>query len=366
MPSTPSSILIVRLSAIGDVVHALPMLDALRTAAPGARIGWIVEELAAPLLEGHPHLDRVYTLPRRKWRGRYRQAFRREILPYFSEVRRDGWDATLDLGGLMKSALVAWASGAGTRIGFAGENSREASGMLNNVRIFPRPSDVHVVQQNLRLLEGLGFSVPEIPPRGTMGLREEELIGARAMLEQAGWQGEPLVAVNAGGGFPSKLWPAIHYARLTELICRDHGYRPLILWGPREEPLRDELLQRLAPHRPIAAPPTSIRESVAVTACVSLFVGGDTGPSQIAGPLGVPAIVIFGSTTAARNHPWPGQDRTRVITVQRTDLPCIPCWERRCPLKGDAHMACLAGMGGDDVYTKIRPWLASRRHTVVG
>ena len=354
----PRSVLIVRLSAIGDVVHALPMLDALRTALPEARIGWLAEELSAPLLEDHPHLDRVYTIPRKRWRGALGQVFSREARSFFRRIRDEQWDVAIDLQGILKSGMAALASGARKRVGFRGPNSREGNGFLMTRRVRPRDEDRHVVQQNLRLLEGLGLAVPAEPPRGTISLREEEIDGIRTSLERAGWRGEPLLGVNAGAGFPSKLWGPDRYAALARRLAVYTGFRPVAFWGPGEEAMRDRIVALLAGLDAIAAPATTVRESAAMLSLCSMFLSGDTGPAHIAGVLGVPVVTVFGATDGARNCPWPayGSDAAGIY-VQRNDLSCVPCRERRCPLGGDDHLACLRGLSPDDVYSQIESWL---------
>lgn len=354
----PTSVLVVRLSAIGDVIHALPVLDALRDQLPGARIGWLVEELSAPLLENHPALDRVYTIPRRRWRGKFRAMYRSEIRPFFRAVREEGWDASLDLQGITKGGLAAWACGARTRVGFAGPNSREVDFLFNNRRVRPEASDVHVTQQNLRLLEGLGLEVPRVPPRGRIGIRDAEREATGASLNGVGWKGEPLLAVNPGAGFASKRWAPARFAELARLIAARSGLRPIVLWGPKEEPMRDEIVSLLARERAFAAPPTSVREMASLISLCKFFIGSDTGPSHLAGLFRVPVLTLFGGTDAQRNHPWTGGAADQ-LAIQRDDLACVPCWERTCPLKGDAHMACLTGLSPRDVYTRAEPWLAT-------
>ncbi len=355
------SVLIIRLSAIGDVIHALPLLEALRRLLPEARIGWLLEELPAPLLESHPELDTVYTIPKKRWRRGGSLMLSREAVPFFRRLRKDGWDATVDLQGIFKSGLASRLSGARLRVGFRGENSREGNGLFMTRRIRPRAGDRHVVQQNLRLLEGLGLEPPANPPRGSMSIRSEEQDALRARLEQAGWGGEPLLGVNAGAGFASKLWGADRYASLTQRLCDYTGFRPLAFWGPGEEPLRDSIVERLRDHGAIPAPPTTVRESAVLISLCSLFLSGDTGPAHMAGLLGVPVITIFGATDGSRNCPWPAHGPNPAgIYVQREDLACVPCRKRTCPLHGKDHLACLSGLDAGEVYDRIEPWLRLR------
>ncbi len=337
--AAPRSILIVRLSAIGDVIHALPVLAELRRQLPDARIGWIVEEVSAPLLRGHPQLDKLYVIPRKPWRGSsLAKKLFPEVLPYFRSVAADGWDAALDLQGLTKSALAALGSRAALRVGFAGRDGREASRLLNTRTIQPPPAAVHVVQRNLSLLEGLGLHA-DLGARGVVHVDEAEREAMRAALRGLGWDGEPLVGLNPGAGWITKRWPPRHFAELARLIHGSRGLRPLVVWGPGEETLVEVMMAGMDGLRTIVAPRTGLRELSALISLLDLFVGGDTGPTHLAAALGVRTLSLFGASDPQRNGPWP--PLAHVTVVQRGDLVCVPCWRTRCPLKGDAHLACL-------------------------
>lgn len=356
------SVLIVRLSAIGDVVHALPVAEALRRALPQARIGWLVEELAAPLLDNHPDIDRVYTLPKKQWRRGPFRAVLRDMGPFFRRIRGDRWDAVVDLQGILKSALAARACASGAVVGFAGENAREGSRFLYGRGVRPRAGDIHVVEQNLRLLEGLGLGVPDSPPRGRLGLREDEVREMRGKLAASGWAGERLLAINPGAGWRTKRWAPARYAALARRLVDRIDGRAMVLWGPGEENLREAVLGPLRGRGAFAAPLTSVREMAVLLSLCSGYLGGDTGPSQIAGLFGIPVLTIWGASDPARNRPWTGTKQEEDgRTLQRRDLACVPCWKRRCPLAGEARLACLRGlppdaMAGEDLDWFVRRW----------
>jgi heptosyltransferase-1 len=363
MSTTPSSVIIIRMSAIGDVIHALPALDLLRQLLPKARIGWLVEELSAPLLQHHPNIDRLYVIPRKRWRGNFRKLFHGEIKPFYKRIRAEGWEASLDFQGIAKSSIAAWACGASRRIGFAGENSRELSFLLNRHRVPPGPADRHVVQQNIRLIEGLGLTIPDELPRGTIHLLEEEKEVMRGALRGAGWNGERLLALNPGAGFITKRWAPANFVELAKALIGRSGHRPLVVWGPGEEGMRDEIIEGLREHDPIMAPPTRVRELAVMISLCSFFVGGDTGPTHMAGIFRVPALSLFGATDGGRNCPWPSTGPEKAgVYIQREDLDCIPCRKRTCPLPGDRHLACIRGLTPSHVLEKAEPWLSSVLH----
>ncbi|MBI5154947.1 glycosyltransferase family 9 protein [Candidatus Poribacteria bacterium] len=359
----PRSVLIVRLSAIGDVIHALPVLDALRRTLPDARLGWIVEELSAPLLESHPQLDRLYVIPKKRWRANFWRLFSSEIRPFFRAVREDGWDAAVDLQGLTKSGLVAWASGARVRAGFAGKESREINRLFTHRRTFPPAEARHVVQRNLSLLRGLGIEAPP-DSRGTLGLREDEREAMRNKLVACGWtRGEPLLALNPGAGWESKRWAPGNFAAVGQRVHAETGLRPLILWGPGEEAMRDEIAGLLAKSGTpfLSAPPTRVRELAVLISLSSLFIGGDTGPTHLAAMLDVPVVSIFGASDGHRNRPWPIAGGPM---LQRDELECVPCWKTKCPLEGERFMACLRGVEVERVVAAAMDAWEERRHRI--
>ncbi|CAN5449569.1 lipopolysaccharide heptosyltransferase I [soil metagenome] len=356
----PSSVLIVKLSAIGDVIHALPALDALRAQLPNARIGWLIEELSAPLLAHHPALDKVYIIPKKRWRGHILQYLNSEIIPFYRGIRADQWDATIDFQSLFKSAFLARLSGAKLRVGFAGKYAREMSWLFNNRRIEDTRADYHVALENMRLLEGLGLQMPADPPHGTMAILPEEQDAMRETLRTAGWSGEKFLALNPGAGWPNKRWPPSYFAQLGVMLSRRMNLKPMVLWAPGEEALRDEILAGLRDVGGFAAPPTRIRDLAVLTSLCSLYVGGDTGPTHLAGLLRVPVISIFGASDGTRNCPWPARGPNAAgVVMQRQDLECEPCWMRSCPLTGDAHNACLTGLKPEQIFASAEPWLAT-------
>jgi len=343
------SILIVKLSAIGDVVHSIPALSALRRMFPRARIGWLVEELSAPLLVNNPDLDHLFVLKRR-WRSRRIVAsYTSEIAPFIRSVRAIRWDVGLDLQGLTKSAFYTWMSRAPLRIGYGDKYGRELSRVFNNRIVKPDPvKEPHVVQRHLRLLREIHPDAPT-SATGTIHLMQSEREAISARLAESGREGdEPLLCINPAGGWTSKLWPTESYALAGANIAREHGLRPMVLWGPGEENLRDAVAEGLRRHgaNPLVAPRTTIREMCALLSQCRFYLGGDTGPSHIAGLLGIPTISVFGASDGDRNRPWPQSIGTM---IQRDDFDCVPCWRRICPLKDDENLKCLRRLEPDRV-----------------
>ncbi len=317
-------ILIVKLSSIGDVIHTMPAVAALRRTLPTARITWVVERIAAPLLLGSPGLDEVVVLDTRRWRRRWGTAATYQHLAIcLAALRRHSVDVALDFQGLVKSAAVTWYSRATRRIGFATEALRERLGRWAYTEQVPVKQGEHVIRQNLRLVATLGVPMSEtyeflLPP-----LTVEHERVARQLTAQ-GVTG-PFALLNPGGGWVTKRWPPANFGQLADLLWQQHGLASVVSYGPGEEPLA-AAISAAAQHAPVVLFPTTLRDYLALAQRATVFVGGDTGPLHLAAAVGTPIVGLYGPTIAERNGPFAPQDR-----VIGLDLPCrVDCHRRTC------------------------------------
>ncbi len=280
----PPRILIVRLSAIGDVIHGLPVLCALRAAMPGAFIGWVVEGRAGDLLEGHPALDALVRVPRRWLKSP------REILKLRRQLRAMQFDTTIDLQCLTKSAVAAWLSGAPRRIGKAGEDGRELSRWFHNELV--APGGDHVIEHYLGMLRPLGIESPD----ARFDLAERPLDGRMAddFLHSHNLANGRFAVLNPGAGWSSKIWPAERYGELAEHLAARHRITSVAVWGtPDELPLAEQIVAASA-GKATLAPATSMTELAALCRRAALFVGSDTGPMHLAVAVETPTISLHG------------------------------------------------------------------------
>lgn len=296
-------ILLVRLTAVGDVIHGLPVAYALRDRFPQAHLAWAVEGAAGQLLVDHPALDEVIQMPRR-WYQRPQSilAMRRELL-----ARK--FTVTVDLQCLTKSSLVAWLTGAQYRLGVAGRDGRELSRWLNNV-LTPVHAR-HVVDHYLGILQPLGIAMP--PAR--FELAEPAAASAKAddMLADLHWGRGEFAVLNAGAGWPSKLWPAGRYGELAQWLLRERGLPSLAMWGtPQERPLAEQMVAASGGAARLA-PATSLMELASLLRRAALFVGSDTGPMHLSVAVGTPTISLHGTSRAE----WCGAYGSGNRTLQR-------------------------------------------------
>jgi heptosyltransferase-1 len=330
------SLLIVRLGAIGDVIHGLPAAALLRRRRPEIRLGWLVEPGAAPLLRGNPLLDAVLVWPRKQWRREGLGSFWRRSRAFFrDEVRAGGWDQALDLQGLLKSGAATLLSGAPDRIGFAGPDSREGNFLFMTRRAEPPASLRHVIERNVFLAasairdgETLSLAREKPPDAFREFVRDLTLNPPLPPLEAqekrvAAWLPEagsrPLIVLNPGGAWASKRWPAERFGQLAQLLAIEEP-EPLfvIARGPGEEEMAASIRREAPAARFVDLPVLDLLELAALCRRASLFVAGDTGPLHLAAALETPCLALYSGSDPARNGPCAAA--ARIIDAQ-ADAP---------------------------------------------
>jgi heptosyltransferase-1 len=303
----PRRVALVKLSSLGDVVHALPVAAALHARFPEAAITWLAEPREAALLRRHPALARVIEVPTRAWRRARRPGALADVARALGRLRAalaaGAFDTALDLGGLVKTGLLTAATRAPVRVGFAARSCREPlSAMFTNRRVTPPPSAGHVVEQYLALLGPLGIEAPAVefalpaPPAAAERM-------ARALAAADVKPGDRVVALIVGAARPDKRWLPERFAVVATAVAAEAAARVLVLWGPGEE-AEARAVVAAAEGAATLAPPTDLDELTALLRRASVVVGGDTGPLHVAAALGVPCVGLYGPTAAVRNGPY--------------------------------------------------------------
>ena len=317
-------VLIIKMSALGDIVHALPVSAALGKAYPHLELTWAVEETLAPLLTGNPYLAHILTLPKVRSRHLRSAAFHRDYLRHLHGVRRKRFEVTLDLQGLTKSAVVAAASGARVRLGY--HWLREAAAFLE--RPVPRrPESVHIVDQYLDVARFLGaepdsvhfpFHIPEEDDDAVAAMLCAEGVDARA----------PFVAINPASAQVIKQWSAQNYGALADAVRRDLGLPVVLVTADRAVAAKVVAAAHTAPVN--LAGRTTLKQLAAVLRRCAAHICGDTGSGHLAAAFGRPVISLIGPTDPDRVCPY-GQRENVIINRELCDAGC------------DAH-ACRFGM----------------------
>jgi 3-deoxy-D-manno-octulosonic-acid transferase/heptosyltransferase-1 len=330
-------ILIVKLSAIGDVIHTLPALCALRRHLPTAQIDWVVEEAAADLVVGHPDLDRVIVSRRKAWMRDLIDRSRRpgalaEINRFFGELRSTRYDLILDFQALLKSALVVALARGRRKVGFGrGLEHMEHSYHVLSERIRPPSMEVHALTRNLMMVQALGVPVAEVAYR--LPVTEADWTAVELLLANGGIGGNrPLVAINPVAQWPTKLWPEERFALLADRLLERYDVSVVFTGGSGDRPVTERIVGAMKRPALDLSGRTSLKQLAALYKRARLVVSTDTGPMHLAAAVGTPVVALFGPTAPWRTGPFgPGHH------IVRAPAPCAPCFKRRCDAGGCMH-----------------------------
>lgn len=325
-PESIRSICILRLSSIGDVVHTLPVVSVLKEKYPSARITWIAEKGMSPLLKHHPEIDQLLLVDTKKWRKHpFALSTFKELFGFLRYIRHQEFDVALDFQGLFKSAVLARFSGAPRRIGMSRNDRKEkwSAFLLNEFSVHTLDKN-HIIEKNLAMLEQLS------PIEGNQPLQfhihPEE--GASSYVEQELRKLDlrDFVLVHPGGGWATKLWETDKFAQLVDMIYSDLNLPALILWGPEERPLAEDIARKCISPAAVSFG-TNLSELIALIRRARLLISGDSGPLHLASAAGIPVVGLYGPTDPLRNGPWNPHDSACTIHYK-----CSPCYLRVCPI----------------------------------
>jgi heptosyltransferase I len=335
-------ILIVRMSALGDIVHALPVLAALSEAFPAARIDWLADRAYVGILDlVHGIAGKIVGRP--------------GLLRAIGEMRQQRYDAAIDLQGLLKSAVMARLSGARRVIGFETSALRERSAAMFYGERVAVGGGPHVIEKNLSVLPALG-----VKNRGAV--RFPFIVPSSSIAEQitadAATRGEGGFAlINPGAAWPNKRWAPDRFGALARIVSDRHGLPSYVLWGRGESDLADAVVAASA-GAAVRTPQTSLGDLLALSSRASLMISGDTGPVHLAAALATPIVGLYGPTWPERNGPWSTDDEV----VSRAGW-CECHHKRQCHRQGSGRVEtrmCINDIAVDEVAAAVDRRLARR------
>jgi lipopolysaccharide heptosyltransferase I len=335
----PRKVLIIKPSAIGDIVHALPVLSLLRRRWPEAQIHWLVSGPCAGLLEGHPLLSEVIVFNRLRFGHAWRSPTASLALWRFGwGLRTREFDLVIDLQGLLRSGWMSWQSGAPVRIGFA--LAREGGWAFYTHRVPNTPLSVPAVERYLRLADALGLGREPVEFRFATDDADRQAIAAKL----AGLPAPGRYAVLLpGSNWATKRWPTASFAALIEPLRKRFGLECVVAGAAGDLKLAEQI-----PALNLAGK-TNLRELVALLERAALVIANDSGPMHIAAALGRPLVALYGPTSPERTGPHGHMD-----SVLQLDLPCRSCYSRRC-----SHQSCLRWLTPQDVLDLADKQLAA-------
>jgi heptosyltransferase-1 len=332
---TLKRVAIVKLSAIGDVVHALPVSAALGKAFPHLEVTWIVEQNSAPMVQGNPYLTEVIVLPEDLKTNRLSSRSWRRFMEVRKMLRERQFELAIDLQGLSKSAIVTWATGARYRYGQ--DWLRELAPLFEK-RIPRRPESIHIVDQLLDVARHFGACPDSV--EFPLHIPAEEETQAVELMTGAGiLPDRPYLVINPShGGGGHKGWSTEGYAKLVDAVNVDPGIPVLLVGSKSDNELANSIMSRAANPPVSLVGKTSLKQLAAILKRSSLHLCGDTGSAHIAAALGTRVITIFGRTDPDRLAPYGNRQWVVHHRVQCAD----PCRHYHETMPVNRKQKCLA------------------------
>jgi 3-deoxy-D-manno-octulosonic-acid transferase/heptosyltransferase-1 len=336
------NILIVKLSAIGDVIHTLPSLAGLRRLYPGAHITWVIEEASSDLIMDHPYIDRVMISQRKQWiedlkHGRFSKPLN-EIKSFIGELRSRPYDLVIDFHGLFKSAVLVFLSDGRRKLGY--DSMQELSGLTLTEKI-PEDMGKHAVDRYLDFIRYLGGDIEE--PEFLIPIQEENIRRVDELLQRNGIDNKDrFVAVSPVALWDTKLWRDERFAELCDLIVEKLNTK--VIFTGRDPNRLTNIQSLMKSHSVNLGGETTLRDLAYLYKLSSLLITTDSGPMHLAAAVGIPVVALFGPTDAARTGPY-GKGHT----IIRRKLPCSPCFLKKCD-----SMECMSGLTVEEVYQAIK------------
>jgi lipopolysaccharide heptosyltransferase I len=352
-------ILIIRLSAIGDVVRTLPAVNALRDRFPTTHIAWVVEEKAQDVLLHQPEIDETIVFQRDRWKKGIVNplGFLRtigEVYRFVKGLRDKHYDIAFDFHGILKSGLISYISGANQRVGFDRGYCKDWSYLFNNRKVRPRSNRISRFERNFALLSPLGLD----GGRGDVDLHvsqeDVEYVDQFFRSRRPGMS-SPLVAIHPGTSPKTtyKRWTSTKYSELADRLVEELKVAVLFTWGPGEKVMVDEVRARMRRDSMMVPETLSLKQLAEILRRCSVYVGNDTGPMHIASLVKTPVVGIFGPTDPIVNAPYEGTPHI----IVRKDLPCSPCHNRGCK-----DVKCMKAISSQDVFDAAKVLLEMKEN----
>lgn len=343
-------VLIVKVSALGDVVHALPVLAYLKSADPGIQIDWLVEQSFSAFLDDHHLIDHLYRIDTRAWRKSGVKASMQGVLSIIREIRKSRYDCVLDLQGNAKSGMFTLLSGAPLRFGFGRAGVRESLNLLATNRKVPLGcNDHHVTDRSLAIARAAFPDGTEVVTAGPLPVDQDAASQVVRKLDEYGFTGPALVVLHYGTTWVTKHWPLVSWQKLANKLIEELGLRPVLTWGNDQELAAVRSIQQACNDRALVWPRGNLKDLTALLARADLVVGSDTGPIHIAAAVGTSTVSIFRVTDPKRNAPR-GDNHSHISAT----MDCAACLRKKC----DRDAECGSSIPVDAVFNMIKKQLA--------
>jgi len=346
-------ILILRLSAVGDVIRTLPAVKALKEHTPYSSITWIVEEPSQAFLESQPEIDEVILFPRKRWTKGIKSlrgigGTIKEMWALIIDLRRRRFDVVLDFHGILKSGLLSFLSGSPKRVGYDRRSTKEGNCLFSNVKVKLPKERISRFQRNLTLLKGVGLEVRELQDNLHISTEDREYVESFFNTLSVSLK-RPLIAIHPGTSPKAlfKRWMPDQYAQLADRLVRELNAGVLFTWGTEELEWVEGIQKEMNEPSLLGPKTESLTQLGEVYRHCDLYIGGDTGPMHIASLMGIPVVVIYGPTDPIENEPFGNHIKVR------KEVGCSPCHKYSCK-----ELVCIKTISADEVFKATKEILS--------
>ena len=328
----PKKILIVKPSALGDIVHSLPFLNAMRKRFPEAKIDWVVAKGLHPLLENHPQLNKLWIIDKGNWKKLSRlNTTYKELKQLSSDLKNEKYDLVVDLQGLMRSGIITKMTKCKYRVGF--QSAREGANLFYTHKISCKWSEMHAIDRYLKLAAALGCNIDKVENTFTDFNENPPIISELP---------EKYIVIAPSAGKEANRWPADRFGKLAAKL----PFPVVAVSNKADTGVVDELVANSEGNAISLAGKTDIMELAAVIKKAKFFISNDTGPMHIAAALNIPVFAIFGPANPEKTGPYGD-----LHTLISTNAPCSPCYaKKKCTHN---NWKCLDTLTVDMVFDAI-------------
>ena len=348
--------LILRLSAVGDVIRTLPAVKTLRECFPSSTITWIVEEPARAFLESQHEIDEVILFPRKRWTRGITSVAEigrtiGEMRGFVKGLRKRKFDAVLDFHGIFKSGVLSFLSGAPKRIGYDRKSTKEGNFLFSNVKVRLPKERISRFERNLALLRGVALEAKELKCGLHIPPEDCEYVAAYFKASSASVR-RPLIAIHPGTSPKAvfKRWMPDQYARVADQLIQELDAAVLFTWGAGELEWVEGIRKEMRKPSLLGPRTDSLTQLGEVYRHCDLYLGGDTGPMHVASLMGIPAVVIYGPTDPTENEPIGNHIKVR------KEVGCNPCHEYSCK-----ELFCIKAISAEEVFRATKEILRLAR-----
>jgi lipopolysaccharide heptosyltransferase I len=348
--------LILRLSAVGDVIRTLPAVKTLKEHFPSSTITWVVEEPSRVFLESQPEVDEVILFPRRRWTQGMKSLTQiwgtiGDMRRFIRLLRKRKFDAVLDFHGILKSGVLSFLSGSPQRIGYDWRSTREGNFLFSNVKVKLPRERISRFERNLALLKGMALEAKELKCGLHIPLEDRDYVDSFFKSGTVPMR-RPLIAIHPGTSPKAffKRWMPDRYARLGDQLVQELNATVLFTWGDGEREWVEGIRKGMKKPSLLGPRTESLTQLGEVYRHCDLYIGGDTGPMHVASLMGIPVVVIYGPTDPTENEPIGTH-----VKVRR-EVGCNPCHEYSCK-----ELSCIKAISADEVFRATKEFLRPTR-----